>query len=120
MTCIRNTEGTLNFIPRVHQFDILFTPAPDATVENPSGNNLFFTYKKTILLLGPDGNPTTGIDADPTGHLSYPGFPDLPIATVYGNGFDSDVGPVTKHIPIDSEGIILNPDGSFWISDECK
>ncbi|KAH8811899.1 esterase-like activity of phytase-domain-containing protein [Xylogone sp. PMI_703] len=113
-----NTEGTLNFISRVHQFDILFTPALNATVENPSGNNLFFTYKKTILLSGPDGTPTTGIDADPTGHISFPGFPDMPVATIRGDGFTSDDGPVTKHIPIDAEGIVLNPDGGFWISDE--
>jgi hypothetical protein len=44
----RNTEGTLNFQPRVHKFDILFTPQEDATVANSSGKNLFFTYKETM------------------------------------------------------------------------
>ncbi len=77
----RNTEGTLNFQPRVHKFSILFTPQPDATVVNPSGNNLFFTYLDTILFFGPDGTPTTGLDADGTGHITYPGFPNLPVAT---------------------------------------
>lgn len=76
----RNTQGTLNFQPRVHKFDILFTPAPNATVENPSGNNLFLYYKETIRFYGPDGIPCTGIDGNATGHLSYPGFPDLPVA----------------------------------------
>lgn len=76
-----NTEGTLNFQPRVHKFDILFTPEPNATVANPSGNNLFFTYKETILFTGPDGTPTTGLDADGSGSITYPGFPALPIAT---------------------------------------
>ena len=113
----RNTEGTLNFQPRVHKFDILFTPQPSATVANPSSNNLFFTYKETILFSGPDGTPTTGLDADGTGHLSYPGFPDLPVATYQGDGF-GNAGPGGKRIPIDSEGIVLNADGSFWISDE--
>ena len=114
---IRNTEGTLNFQPRVHKFDIFFTPQPNATVANPSGNNLFFTYKETILFFGPDGTPTTGLDADGTGHLSYPGFPDLPVATYQGDGFGNP-GPGGRRIPIDSEGIILNADGSFWVSDE--
>lgn len=113
----RNTEGTLNFQPRAHKFDILFTPQPSATVANPSGNNLFFTYKETIRFYGPDGTPTTGLDADGTGHLSYPGFPDLPVATYQGDGF-GNTGPGGKRIPIDSEGIVLNADGSFWISDE--
>jgi hypothetical protein len=113
----RNTEGTLNYQPRVHKFDILFTPQPNATVADPSGNNLFFTYKETILFYGPDGTPTTGLDADGTGHLSYPGFPDLPVATYQGDGFGNP-GPEHKRIPIDSEGIFLNTDGSFWISDE--
>ena len=77
----RNTQGTLNFQPRVHKFDILFTPNPEATVENPSAKNLFFTYKETIRFYGPDGTPCTGLDGDATGHLSYPGFPDLPVST---------------------------------------
>ncbi|CZS99297.1 uncharacterized protein RAG0_07672 [Rhynchosporium agropyri] len=112
-----NTQGTLNFQPRVHKFDILFTPKPEATVANPSAKNLIFTYKETIRFYGPDGTPCTGLDGDATGHLSYPGFPDLPVATFTGDGFGGP-GPGGKRIPVDSEGIVLNADGSFWISDE--
>ncbi|KAH9213376.1 esterase-like activity of phytase-domain-containing protein [Leptodontidium sp. 2 PMI_412] len=112
-----NTQGTLNFQPRVHKFDILFTPKPEATVENPSAKNLIFTYKETIRFYGPDGTPCTGLDGDTTGHLSYPGFPDLPAASYTGDGFGGP-GPGGKRIPVDSEGIVLNDDGSFWISDE--
>lgn len=65
----------------MHKFDILFTPKPEATVENPSAKNLIFTYKETIRFYGPDGTPCTGLDGDTTGHLSYPGFPDLPAAS---------------------------------------
>jgi hypothetical protein len=130
----------------VHKFNILFTPAPNATVSNPSGNNLFFTYKETIRFYGPDGTPCTGLDADGTGHLSFPGFPDLPVATYQvslpaakaskqhppnsklsplqqctndfqGDGFGNS-GQGGRRIPVDAEGIVLNPDGSFWISDE--
>jgi hypothetical protein len=114
----RNSLGTLNFQPRVHKFDILFTPRPDATVEKPSGQNLFFIYKETIRLYGPDGTPCTGLDADATGSISYPGFPDLPVATYVGDGFGGK-GPGGKRIPVDPEGIIVDfKDGSFWISDE--
>ncbi|RDW82050.1 hypothetical protein BP6252_03162 [Coleophoma cylindrospora] len=112
-----NTEGTTNYQPRVHKFDILFTPQPDATVANPSGNNLIFTYKESIRFYGPDGTPCTGLDADATGHLSYPGFPDLPVATYIGDGFGNP-GPGGKRISVDAEALVLNPDGSFWVGDE--
>lgn len=91
---------------------------PNATISNPSANNLIFTYVDTILLFAPDGiTPTTGLDADATGHISYPGFPDLPVSTFSGDGFGNS-GPVQKRIPIDSEGLALANDGGFWVSDE--
>ncbi|KAH9891426.1 esterase-like activity of phytase-domain-containing protein [Xylariomycetidae sp. FL2044] len=112
-----NTQGTLNFNPRVHKFSILFTPAPNATVAHPSGPNLHFQYLDTILFSGPDGTPCTGLDADATGHLSFPGFPDLPLATYTGDGFGGE-GVGGKRIPVDAEGLFVNEDGTFWISDE--
>lgn len=75
------------------------------------------TYLDTILFSGPDGTPTTGLDADTSGFLSYPGFPDLPVATFVGDGFGGP-GPANKRISIDAEGLVLNSDGSFWVSDE--
>ncbi|KAI8628800.1 esterase-like activity of phytase-domain-containing protein [Xylariaceae sp. FL1651] len=112
-----NTEGTLNFNPRVHKFQILFTPKPNATVSNPSSPNLQFQYLDTIKFSGPDGTPCTGLDGDATGSLSYPGFPDLPVATYEGDGFGGE-GPGGKRIPVDSEGLYVNGDGTFWVSDE--
>ncbi|KAI1478050.1 esterase-like activity of phytase-domain-containing protein [Daldinia eschscholtzii] len=112
-----NTQGTLNFNPRVHKFNIIFTPKPDATVDNPSGPNLYFEYLDTILFSGPDGTPCTGLDADATGHISFSGFPDLPVATYTGDGFGGD-GPGGKRIPVDAEGLYVNDDSSFWVSDE--
>jgi hypothetical protein len=105
----------------VHKFGISLTPAPDATVANPSGPNLVFWYRDTTLLFGPDGKPTTGLDGDGSGHLSYDGFPDLPVSTFTGDGFGgsgSCSGKTSKRIPIDSEGLYVNPDGTFWVSDE--
>jgi hypothetical protein len=113
----RNTEGTLNFQPRIYKLDILFTPEPSATVANPSGNNLFFTYKETVRFFGLDGTPCTGLGADPMGHISFPSFPDLSVATYAGDSF-GNVGPGGRRVPVDAEGLALNPDGSFWVSDE--
>jgi len=113
-----NTNGTINFIGRVHIFDITFTPAPDATtVTKPSAPNLEFKYKRTVLLSGPDGRPVTGLDPDFTGGFTYPGFPTMPAATYPGDGFGG-AGPGDKRISIDAEGLVVNNDGSFWISDE--
>lgn len=94
-----------------------FTPAPNATLDNPSPPNLILSYEDSIRFSGPDGTPCTGLDADVTGHLSYPGFPDLPIATYTGDGFGGD-GPGGQRIPVDCEGLVVNADGSFWVSDE--
>ncbi|XXG95843.1 hypothetical protein Hte_002114 [Hypoxylon texense] len=112
-----NGQGTVNYHPRVHKFTIVFTPNPSATVENPSGPNLFFKYQDTILFTAPDGTSLSGIDPDATGHLSYAGFPELPVATFPGDGFGG-AGPGGKSVTVDSEGLYVNDDGSFWVSDE--
>ena len=112
-----NTEGSINYNPRVHKFAIKFAPNPSASVENPGKPNIAFEYLDSILLKGPDGSPCTGLDADAVGGLSYSGFPLLPAATFTGDGFGND-GPGGKRVTIDSEGIVLIKDGGFWISDE--
>ncbi|KAI9684252.1 MAG: hypothetical protein M1822_005725 [Bathelium mastoideum] len=112
-----NTNGTLNYQPRVHRIKIEFTPMPNASASNPAPPNLVLTYQDTIALTGPDGTPLTGLDADATGHLSYPNFPDLPKTTFVGNGFGGP-GPGGVRIPGDTEGLVLASDGSFWVSDE--
>lgn len=116
-SCCRNTEGTINGPSRVHKFSISFTPKPSATAANPSPTNLMFTYLDTILFTGPHGTPTTGLDPDAVGSIQFPGFPPLPVATFKGDGFGG-AGPGGKAIPIDGEGLVLNKDGSFWVSDE--
>jgi len=122
-----NTNGTTNTQPRIHIFDITFTPSPEASVKKPAGPNLKFKYKQTILLTGPDRNPLTSLDPDQDitwngGGLKYAGFPVLPTATYppAGDGFSAsgDLSKVTKRVSLDAEGLVLNKDGSFWISDE--
>lgn len=112
-----NTEGTINYQPRVHQFTITLSLAPKATIAKPSAPNLAFKYKNTILLAGPDGKATTALDADRSGGLQYPGFPLLPAATWTGDGFGGS-GPGGKAVTIDAESLVLSEDGGFWISDE--
>lgn len=112
-----NTQGTLNYQNRIHKFGITLTLAANATVERPSPPNLEFNYEDSILLTGPDGTPTTGLDADVSGSASYPGFPDLPVATYQGDGYGGS-GPGGKRIAVDSEGLVLATDGGFWVSDE--
>lgn len=84
---------------------------------SPSPPNLQLGYLDTILFTGPDGTPTTSLDADATGYITYPGFPILPVATYTGDGFGGP-GPGGKRISIDGEGLVLNNDGTFWVSDE--
>ncbi|ESZ91897.1 hypothetical protein SBOR_7727 [Sclerotinia borealis F-4128] len=95
-----NTQGTLNHQSQVHKFDLLFTPVLNATLANPSGKNLLFTYTDTVLFYGPDGTPTTGLDADGS-----------------GDGFGRN-GTGGKRIPVDAEGLVLDGSGGFWMSDE--
>ena len=76
-----NTRGTQNTQSRIHKFSISFDIASEATAEKPASPNFNIKYLDTILLTAPDGTPATGLDADAKGHLSYPGFPDLPAST---------------------------------------
>ncbi|KAK3991549.1 esterase-like activity of phytase-domain-containing protein [Cladorrhinum sp. PSN332] len=108
-----NTQGTQNTIPRVHLFDITFTPE-SSTSGSP---NLFFAYRNTILLASPQGEPLTGLDPDSYTSSLEPSFPKLPTSSYPGDGFGGS-GPGGTRIAIDAEGLLLNSDGSFWISDE--
>ncbi|KAI9712339.1 MAG: hypothetical protein M1820_001552 [Bogoriella megaspora] len=112
-----NTNGTLNYQPRVHKLKIDFTPNPRASVTNPSSPNLQLTYLDSIRFTGPDGTPLTGLDPSTTGSLSYPNFPPLPRATYTGDGFGGP-GPGGARISGDTEGIVLAANNTFYISDE--
>ncbi|KAF2133544.1 hypothetical protein P153DRAFT_420391 [Dothidotthia symphoricarpi CBS 119687] len=110
-----NTQGTQNTQSRIHKFSFNFTIVDNATVANPAAPNFKLTYLDTLLLTGPDGTPLTGLD--PTGNVSYPGFPSLPLATYTGNGFGQN-GTGGSRIALDTEGLVLGAGGTYWISDE--
>ncbi|KAL4779810.1 esterase-like activity of phytase-domain-containing protein [Aspergillus varians] len=112
-----NTNGTLNFNPRIHKFELSLTLAPHASAKHPSKPNLAFEYIDTILLNDPTGEPLTGLDPDVTGYASYEGFPPLPAATYVGNGFGGS-GPGGRRVSLDSEGLVIDNEGYFWVSDE--
>lgn len=62
----------------------------------------------------------TGLDATGSGGLAYDGFPVLPAATWKGDGFGHGLvnGTTSTHVAVDAEGLVLNSDGTFWVSDE--
>ncbi|KAI5791922.1 3-phytase [Geopyxis carbonaria] len=105
-----NTEGTTAYQPRLHVFDITFAP----TKSYPSGENLVYTYKDTILFTDPAGNAACGLD--PTTTLTFSGHGALPAAAYTGDGF-GNAGAGGTCVSLDTEGLVVK-DGSFWISDE--
>ncbi|PWY87997.1 hypothetical protein BO94DRAFT_516391 [Aspergillus sclerotioniger CBS 115572] len=114
-----NTNGTLNFQPRIHTFNLTLHLAPNASSSHPSPPNIHLHYLDTLLLTGPDNQPLTGLDASFTGTSSYPNLPPLPIAVYTGDGFGGP-GPGGHRIPLDSEGLALpaHDPSHIWICDE--
>ncbi|KAK8179915.1 esterase-like activity of phytase-domain-containing protein [Phyllosticta capitalensis] len=112
-----NTNGTLNYAPRIHKFALSFCPNASASPLHPAPPNLVLEYLDSILYTAPDGAPLTGLDADAAGAATFAGFPDLPVATYTGDGFGRE-GPGGRRVALDAEGLVVNADGSFWVSDE--
>jgi hypothetical protein len=96
-----NTEGSVDYPGRLQKFSIEFTPYSGAGVA--SQTQLKLTYDDSIIMHEADGKQTTGLDPTEV-RKAAGGFPDLPSA----NG----------KISLDNEGVVLNADGSFWVSDE--
>lgn len=94
--------ATTNFRPRVHRLSITFAPAPNGA---SAQTQLGLTLSATTLYTETDGTPLTGLDPSPSSSGSRPGFPPLPQAF---NG----------RLSIDPEGLVLLPDGTFFVSDE--
>ncbi|KAH3968204.1 hypothetical protein HBH64_072400 [Parastagonospora nodorum] len=110
-----NTQGTQNTQSRIHKFGFAFQIVKNATVDNPAAPNFKLTYQDTVLLTGPDGTPLTGLD--PTDVVTYEGFPELPLAKYTGDGFGNN-GTGGARVALDTEGLVLGDDNTYWISDE--
>ncbi|KAG8918311.1 hypothetical protein FRC02_002463 [Tulasnella sp. 418] len=103
-----NVEGTVDWQTRRHEIDFVLTPYTGSTPLSFSDakKTLELTYKKTLLYTERQEKKPTGLDA-----LDYRpatgSDPELPIPS-----------KTKDNLSLDAEGLVLNNDGSFWISDE--
>ncbi|KAK0493541.1 esterase-like activity of phytase-domain-containing protein [Armillaria luteobubalina] len=109
-----NVDGTINYQARQHDIDFVLTPyygTDDLSFEDAQ-ETLAVVYKNTTLQFERDHNKTTGLDSLGV-RPAMAGYPSDPLA-------DPEM-PVPITIPnlsVDAEGIIANPDGTYWVSDE--
>ncbi len=97
-----NAVGTTNYVPRFNKITVAFTPAPaGSTAQNQVG----LTLADTIKFTESDGTPMTSLDPTSAGTGTRAGLPAMPQAF---NG----------RLALDAEGVVVNADGSIWVSDE--
>jgi hypothetical protein len=103
-----NVAGTTDYRARVYKLSVALKPPA-----NPAGlpvaerqRSILATLVDTIMLTDAAGQPLTGLDPANGGiRPGAAGFPDLPQAS-------------TGRVSIDTEALVLMPDGSFFIGDE--
>lgn len=110
-----NIYGTVNTIPRVHTFNIDYTPKNSSKTKN-----IIWNYKDTLLLTDMNGNYMTGLDCNTT--MTWNGK-ILPAVSYQGDGWGKGLNStkLTTAICIDAESLTLidgNIDNGFWIGDE--
>ena len=96
---------TSDYIARRHYISFTLNPyysSTDLTYDDAK-STFDLTYDSTIRFFEVDGTATTGLNAEAKRNST----PPLPIANSTYN-----------HISFDLEGIVLNADGTFWVSDE--
>ena len=97
-----NAAGTTNYVPRFNKITVAFTPAPSGATAQ---NQVSLTLADTIKFTESDGTPMTSLDPTSSGTGTRAGLPAMPQAF---NG----------RLSLDAEGIVVNTDGSIWVSDE--
>jgi len=107
-----NTQGTLNFNPRVHKFQLVFNPAN----QGPASNVALY-YLDSVLFSLADSTPFTGLDANMLPPYLTPGGTTVPSIIYTGDGFGGS-GAGGNRPCLDSEGIVLLPNGELLVSDE--
>ena len=101
-----NVAGTTDFRARLYKLSIALNPASAGPSIAERQRSIVATLLGTTMLSDSAGQPLTGLD--PAGGGIRPaaaGFPDLPQAS-------------TGRVSIDTEGLALMPDGSFFVGDE--
>ena len=97
-----NAVGTTNYVPRFNKITVAFTPAPaGSTAQNQVG----LTLADTIKFSESDVIGVPSLDPTSAGTGTRAGLPAMPQAF---NG----------RLALDAEGIVVNADGSIWVSDE--
>lgn len=97
-----NVAGTTNYIPRYNRVTVAFSPAPAGAATQ---TQVTLTLADTIRFTEAGGTPMTSLDPTPAGTGTRSGLPAMPQAF---NG----------RLSLDAEGIVVNSDGSLWVSDE--
>jgi hypothetical protein len=103
-----NVTGTIDYRSRLNKISIVFTPTanPAALPAAERQHTVMARLADSVMFTDAAGQPLTGLDPTAGGiRPAGTGFPSMPQAP---NG----------HIAIDSEGVVLNRDGSFFVSDE--
>jgi len=110
-----NVETTIDYQGRQHAIDFVLSPYyDDGDLDfDDAQKTLALTYKSTFLYSERNNVPTTGLDALGV-RPAKAGFPNDPLA-------DPEM-PIPNssfsRLSLDLEGLVLNKDGTFWISDE--
>lgn len=99
---IMRSGGPTNYTPRRHRLSVSFTPAPNGATNQLQ---LGLTLADTTLYAEANGTLLTSLDPSPTATATRAGFPVLPVA-------------FNNRLSLDAEGLVLLPDGAFFVSDE--
>lgn len=110
-----NVDGTIDYQARQHQIDFVLDPyygTADLSFAQAQ-QTLKLTYRSTLLYTERAHGVTTGLDAGGV-RDAQSDYPDAPLA-------DPEIPiPSSKdnRLTLDLEGLVLNADGTFWVSDE--
>ncbi|KAF8961939.1 esterase-like activity of phytase-domain-containing protein [Flammula alnicola] len=110
-----NVDGTVDYQARRHELQFTLAPyASSANLNFTTAQETFkISYVDTILEFERNNTKTSGLDPAAI-RPAQSGFPTAPTADPQMPIASSS----EPHLTLDIEGIILNADGSYWLSDE--
>ncbi|KAF7291259.1 Phytase-like domain-containing protein [Mycena indigotica] len=111
-----NVLTTIDYQARRHELSFVLSPYTGSAALSfaDAQKTLKLTYLNTTLLSERNGTKTSGLDPQAI-RAADPGFgaadptadPQMPIASLN-----------EPHLSVDAEGIVINADGTYWLSDE--
>ncbi|OCH85049.1 hypothetical protein OBBRIDRAFT_740557 [Obba rivulosa] len=110
-----NVDGTVDYQARQHVLDFKLAPyySTDDLSFTAAQSTLQLNYQSTLLYFEREYTATTGLDALAV-RPADSGFPDVisadPTMPIPATDF--------SHLSVDAEGLALNQDGTFFVSDE--